>query len=228
MTRPSYKIPERITAGEQQYLNCKVGESVRPEQKDHTKVLDRFESTLADSFLQVYYEYPDTGPGDAHYIDVIVLSPATGVVLLNILSLNLENIESIKGPDWRLVTQPESIRPITSIHDAAVGIRRQFTEREELRDENLNPSVPIQSYIALLDIKSNEFINQFPDIDTNEILFQDDFIGRDRGGKDPLFDQIQIGEADVLTDEDLRNVLATLKFSGRISGGGAECSERTT
>lgn len=219
MSQPAYSIPERIRAGEQQYLNCQIGESVRPTNDSDAAVLDRFEAALADSFLQIYYNYPDTGPSDNQYVDLVVLSPVTGVILVNILDLHGDEIEKIEGPDWSLTNQPESVRPVTAIRNGAVGIRRQFTDREELRDQDLNPIVPIQSFVGLPNIEKEELTDFFSEADMDSILFADHLEGRDADGEDPLLNVVGVPDDEVLADEVLRNALAALKFSGRVSGG---------
>lgn len=225
MPGPSYEVPETITEGSQIYLNCEVGEAVGPDNDLHERVLDRFEIAFSDSFLQLYYRYPDTGPGENTRIDIVLLNPVVGVVAANIFEFEIEDLEDISGPDWRVESLQQTIRPPTAIRDAVVGIRRQFTDRDELRDREYNPLVPISGYVALPNIQREEWEHRFEDVETDQLLFVEDLGGRDSQGSDPLFNRLTDADEEELDEQLLRNGLAVLKFSGRISGGQLNVAE---
>lgn len=214
MSGSPYEIPERIERGSQDFLNCRVGEAVRPEDEDHQFLLNNIEEVCSDTFLQLYYEYPDLGPrDDSDYVDVVALSPEFGCLVINVESVPASNIEEIRGPDWSLVNEPRAIRPLPVTGDAELGVRRIFENIPETRNEQRQSIIPVRSYVALTSITRDEWADKFGD-PPNRVLFQDDIEDRE------LFQDILTSDEPIdLTDENLRNALAGLRLSDNISGG---------
>lgn len=206
------EIPERVEEGNHEFLNCKVGQKVRPESDEELKVLESLESALAGDFLQIYYKYPDTGDDENEDLDVVALHPNVGVVVLEILTIDIEQVEKIRGPDWYLEGQSRPIRPTSVVSDGKVGVRHQFEKRNELTNDEDRSTVPFQNYVVLPNVHEKEWNEKFPDNDTKGLLFADILEDRD------TFGNLLVKEDTELTEEELRDSLGALKFSDSISG----------
>lgn len=208
-----YNIPNRIATGEHKYLNCQVGENVRPDNDSERTVLACVEESLSEQFLQLYYKYPQTGRGDAEYIDLVGLA-SSGSFIMHIVDVQVSDIESITGPDWKLVGEPTSIRPESTAGDAMIAVRRQFENREELRTSDRQSVIPVSDFVVLPEITKTEWTNAFEESPSERLIFKDTLTDRAA-----LRDKLMASSQSVLDDEILRHGLATLKFSDSISGG---------
>lgn len=214
MSDSPYDIPNRIEAGEHKYLNCQVGENVRPNNESDRTVLASVEGTLSEQFLQVYYKYPQTGRGDAEYIDLVGLASSAGAFVMNIVDVEIDEIERITGPDWQFVGEPTSIRPENTVGDAMVAVRRQFENRDELRTDDRQSAIPVSDFVVLPEITKEEWRERFDEGPSCRLIFKNTLTNRDA-----LRDRLTAASESTLDDEILRHGLATLKFSDSISGG---------
>lgn len=214
MSGSAYDIPTRIKRKKHKYLNCEVGENVRPNKAGDRMVLSSVEEALSEQFLQLYYKYPQTGRGDAEYIDIVGLASSAGAFVMNIVSVEVDEIERIAGPDWQISGEPTSIRPENTAGDAMVAVRRQFENRDELRDRNRQSVIPVSDFVVLPQITKNEWCESLEQDPSERLLFKDTLADRD-----VLRDKLTLESGSVLDDETLRHGLATLKFSDSISGG---------
>lgn len=215
MPDPLLRIPDRIEEEKKQFLNCKVGSDIKPRSDDKKSVLENIETALSDSFLQLYYEYPDLSQReDNDYLDILVLHPETGVVVIEIYNFSLDDIEQIQGPDWYIDGVSKPIRPESVASDGKVAIRHQIEQRDELTDGERRSIVPCQSYIALPNITFEEWDGKYPSRNTESILFRDEINDRDK-----ISEKLKVSQSIDLTEEQLRDVLGVLKFSNAISGG---------
>jgi superfamily I DNA and RNA helicase len=214
MSDPLLRIPDRIEEGEKQFLNCRVGSDIKPDTDEESVVLDSIETALADSFLQLYYEYPDFGQREDHeYLDIVLLHPKTGVVVIEVYDFRLDDIEQIQGPDWYLEGVAKPVRPKSVASDGKLGIRHEIEQRDELTDRDRRSNIPCQDYIALPNITKKEWNKTFPDENTDAILFRDEMNDRAE-----FAEKLKITPDPDLSEEELRDVLAILKFSNAISG----------
>lgn len=214
MSSLPYDIPNRIEAGEHKYLNCRIGENIRPDSESERMVLASIEEALSEQFLQLYYKYPHTGRGDAEYIDLVGLSSRAGAFVMEIVDVTIEEIEGITGPDWRLVDEITSIRPENTVGDAMVALRRQFEDRDELRTTDRQSLIPVSDFVVLPQITQAEWCNSFDEEPSNRLIFQDTLTDRET-----LQEKLNGASEATIDDEILRHGLATLKFSDSISGG---------
>lgn len=213
MSSSPYDIPNRIETREHKYLNCQVGENVRPDNESERTVLLSVEEALSEQFLQLYYKYPQTGRGDAEYIDLVGLASSVGAFVMNIVAVEINEIERITGPDWQFVGKPKPIRPESTAGDAVIAVRRQFENRDELRTRDRQSVIPVSDYIVLPKVEKEEWRKTFDDNPPENFIFKDTLTDRDG-----LQNKLTAAES-ALDDETLRHGLATLKFSDSISGG---------
>lgn len=214
MTDPLRSIPDRIEEGEKQFLNCRVGSDIKPDSDGELTVLDNIETALSDSFLQLYYEYPDLSQReDNDYLDILALHPETGIIVVEIYEFNLDEIKKIQGPDWYLEGASKPIRPKSVASDGKVGIRYQIEQRDELTNRDDRSIVPCQSYVALPNVTTDEWNDSFPDENSDELLFRDQIENRSQ-----LSERLRVSPSPDLTEEELRDTLGVLKFSNAISG----------
>lgn len=214
MSSSPYPIPERISEGRQSFLNCDAGHSNKPDDEGDLFVLNQLEEACSDSFLQIYYKYPDTGPNDdSTSVDVVALTPSYGCIVLNTLNLSISEVEQVRGPDWTISGVAQTIRPSIIAGDAGVGVRRLFEDVPDLRDENRQSLIPVNDYVVLPFISKEEWQSKFGSANTR-ILLRDDLEDRD-----VLQQRLSLDENPEIDDTDLRNALAALRFSDNISGG---------
>lgn len=210
MVQASYRIPEQISRGDHSYLNCKSGSDTKPENDADAAVLYRIEVTFSDKYLQLYYNYPDDS-SDNEYVDIVALSPAFGCLAINVSGLKLSDITSINGPDWAIRGQSQSIRPVTTAGNSQVAVRGMFEKLPELRDENRQSIIPTKGFLALPFIERDDWVSKFGEPESS-LIFKGTIRDRDK-----LRDKVGAGED--LPEIDVRNALATLRFSDVISGG---------
>jgi len=207
------EIPERIEQGEQQFLNCKIGSDTKPNSDADALVLTCLENALSNSFLQIYYKYPDFSRNSSNdYLDIVAINPTIGLLVIEIYDFELDDIEQIEGPDWYLKDRSKPIRPTSIPNNGKVAIRYEIEQRGELTDDDDRSIVPCQSLSILPNITSNVFDSEYPQVSKEKFLFKDDI--RDR---DILFEKLDTLDRS-LTDETLRDTLGVLKFSNAISG----------
>jgi len=213
MTRSLNQIPERIEQGEQQFLNCEIGSDTKPNSDADSLVLTCLENALADSFLQTYYRYPDFSRNQENdYLDIVAINPDIGLSVIEIYNFELNEIEQIEGPDWYLKDSPKPIRPPSIPNNGKVAIRYEIEQRAELTDEDNRSIIPCHSHSVLPNITSEEFDSEYSQISTEKIIFEDELLDRDI-----LFSKLTDSDSS-LTDKNLRDTLAVLKFSNAISG----------
>ncbi|MFC4248289.1 DEAD/DEAH box helicase [Natribaculum luteum] len=214
MSKSSYDIPDRIETADHKYLNCRIGENVRPDNENTQRVLNNIEEALSEQFLQLYYKYPQTGRGDAEYIDVVGLASSVGAFVMNIVDIEIDDIERLTGPDWQLAGESTSIRPENTVGDAMIAVRRQFENRDELRTDDRQSKIPVSDFVVLPNITRRKWHETFEDKASERLIFKDTLANREE-----LKDKLTALLESPLDDEILRHGLATLKFSDSISGG---------
>lgn len=209
------RIPDRIESGEYQYLNCKVGGTQKPGPKTEARVLERLETALSNSFLQIYYKYPDTGRrDDNNHLDIVALHPQTGILIIQIIGLEIDEIKQINGPDWYIVDKSRPIHPNSIASDGKIAVRHQLENLGgQLVDDDGRSVVPCQHFVALPNIKKKDWRDKFPTEDFDELLFWDDIEDRTQ-----FFQKLAVPDNPRLTESILKECLGALKFSDAISG----------
>lgn len=213
MTDQLNKIPERIEQGEQQFLNCEIGSDTKPDSDADSQILTSLENTLSDSFLQIYYKYPDfSRNSDNVFLDIVAINPTIGLLVIEIYDLEISDIEYVEGPDWYLENRSKPLRPTSIPNNGKLAIRYEIEQRGELTGEDDRSIIQCHSLGALPNISSEEFASEYPQVSQESFIFEDEISDRE-----VFFEKLNKSN-EVLTDENLRDTLGVLKFSNAISG----------
>lgn len=201
---------------ESMHIHCENGRYTKPENDADRRVLSAVENTLSDSFLKLFYHYPNTREGDGERIDIVAVSAECGVRAFSIFGINMGDINSINASTWEL-ENGNSIDAVREARSAEQSLKRQFKKRDVLLEDGFDPElrVDVRGFIALPRIDENKFTSKFnlSDEILERILFRDQMESATK-----LRSQLAVGSDSSISDELLRHAIAMLKFSDLLSG----------
>lgn len=217
MNKSVYRIESELRQNNDKtiQINCESGRNVKPSDDVDKRVLATVETALSESFLQLFYQYPNIRDGDEK-IDIVAVSSNLGVRTISVFDFKIGEITEINNSQW-ILEDNKSVAAIRKARSAEQSLEQQFNERDELLEDGFNPElrVSVNGFIALPNIDQKEFIEQFdlPSEVIDRMIFSDQIDSPSR-----LRNNLIIEEESTLSDEDLRHVLAVLKFSSLLSG----------
>jgi len=201
---------------ESMHIHCEDGRYAKPEDDADKRVLSSVENALSDSFLKLFYRYPNTREGDGEKIDLVAVSTKFGVRAISVFDFAVDDIESINNHAWAL-KDGSSIAAVREARSAEQSLKRQFEKRDELLEGDFDAEirVDVSGFIALPNISREEFTERFdiPEQVIDRILFIDQMKSTTK-----LKSKLTVASDSSVSDELLRHVLAVLKFSELLSG----------
>jgi len=161
---------------ESMHIHCEDGRYAKPEDDADKRVLSSVENALSDSFLKLFYRYPNTREGDGEKIDLVAVSTKFGVRAISVFDFAVDDIESINNHAWAL-KDGSSIAAVREARSAEQSLKRQFEKRDELLEGDFDAEirVDVSGFIALPNISREEFTERFdiPEQVIDRILFID-------------------------------------------------------
>ncbi|WP_435067586.1 DEAD/DEAH box helicase [Haloplanus sp. C73] len=218
MDQGIYRIESELQGDndESMHIHCEDGRYVKPEDDADERVLSAVENALSDSFLKLFYRYPNTREGDGKKIDLVAVSADLGVHAISVFDFSIEEIESITNQTWTIEDRG-SIAAVREARSAEQSLKRQFEKRDELLEGEFDPDLraDVQGFIALPNIEQKEFVEQF---DLPERVLQRIIFSNHLDSTTKLQSRLTVTQNSALPDKVLRHVLAVLKFSDLLSG----------
>lgn len=217
MEKGIYRIESEVRQNDDEamHIHCENGQNVKPKDDNDNRVLSAVEAALSDSFLRLFYRYPNVRDGDEK-IDIVAVSTDLGVRTVSVFDFELDTIVDITNSTWTL-SDDQPVAAVRKARSAEQSLKQQFEKRDELLEDGFNPelNVSVNGFIALPNIEQDEFSDRFdlPPTVYDRILFADHI-----DAPSELRDRMMLGSDSSLSDENLRHVLAVLKFSDLLSG----------
>lgn len=217
MDKGIYRIESEIRQNDDEpmHIHCESGRNVKPKDDDDNRVLSAVEAGLSDSFLRLLYRYPNIRDGEEK-IDIVAVSTDLGVCTFSVYDFELDSIDNISNSTWNL-EDGQSIAAVRKARSAEQSLKQQFEKRDELLEDGFSPElhVSVNGFIALPNIEQEEFTDRFnlPSKVRERIIFADHI-----DAPSELRTRLELEDNSSLSDENLRHVLAVLKFSDLLSG----------
>lgn len=218
-----HRIPSEVEKEDSFFVHCENNRLDSPDSEMSKEVLDRFETILAESYLRIFYKYPNVREGGDVKIDIVALSSKVGLLALEVREYKIEEIETIEGPDWKVADSTE--KTIRRVRSAKESITTQLRDQDELLTDDFEPElkIPVTGYLALPNIDRDEFESEFDLAESklDRILFSTDF-------SEPVNLRNRLPQNNELSDEVLRHSLAVLYLSDRLRGDQLNVVEEPT
>ncbi|WP_259519468.1 DEAD/DEAH box helicase [Halanaeroarchaeum sp. HSR-CO] len=128
-------------------------------------VMDRLKRAFGpDDKGVIYYRFPVRDKAGKRFDkepDFTILHPDFGLVVVECKGYKIDHIDSIEGQQWQLKNiNQKHAAPYSQAREQAFFLNRYFMGEERLRDDRGNTKVPLNFFIALPNISSDEWENR--------------------------------------------------------------------
>ena len=138
---------------------------------ENYKYIKKFYSYLKDIFKERegygYYKYPVAGEDVKVIPDILLFDKYYGIVLIDIIDYNLDEIENVNDEDWE-VNGERIDTPLLKLEDYEFNLYSKYNNHRTLRRK-----LKFVKKIVLPLISKNRFEEKFPEEDTSFYIFND-------------------------------------------------------